>query len=114
MFQMRMFMAEATIRAGHLPLGTAKLSPRASRIAASVRIPVARTMLRKVSTGSSPSAILNSGQLVPQTTVSSASSTSTLGGTRTTRTTGQTWCSSGACRMQPLTRQVPSGSRVIG
>ena len=53
MFQMKMFIADAAISAGHLPLGTAKLSPRTSRITSSVRIAVTSTMARKVSTGSS-------------------------------------------------------------
>src|SRR5215213_924570 len=84
MFQTRMFIADAAIRAGHLPAGTAKLSPRAIRMAVSTAKAVSMVMLRKVSTGSSVSAILNMGQLVPQTRVSRASSTSTLGETRST------------------------------
>ena len=62
---------------------------------------VTRTMARKVSTGSSSSAILNKGQLVPQTSVSVPSSASTFGDTRfMTEFSGgnQAWCSSGACR----------------
>ena len=39
------------------------------------------TKVRKVATGSSRSAMANSGQLVPQTSVSVASSASTLGET---------------------------------
>ena len=67
MFQTRMFIADAAIRAGHLPVGTAKLSPRTIRMAVSTAKAVSMVMLRKVSTGSSSSAILNMGQLVPQT-----------------------------------------------
>src|SRR3990170_7695154 len=84
MFHTRMFIAEAAIRAGHLPLGTAKLSRRTTRMAVSMMKAVTMVMLRKVSTGSSSSAILNRGQLVPQMTVSRASSASTLGETRST------------------------------
>src|SRR4026209_1115155 len=84
MFHTRMFIADAAIRAGHLPLGTAKLSQRALRMAVSTAKAVSMVMLRKVSTGSSVSAILNMGQLVPQTTVSRASSASTPAETRST------------------------------
>src|SRR6267142_6426615 len=65
MFQMKRFIADAAMSAGHLPLGTAKLSPRISRTVVSTTI-----------------AILNNGQLVPHTSVSAASSASTLGDTR--------------------------------
>src|SRR5712671_6680741 len=82
MFQMKRFIADAAISAGHLPLGTATLSPRISRIVVRTRIATTSTMARKVSTGSSSSAILNNGQLVPHTRVSAASSASTLGDTR--------------------------------
>src|SRR6266851_9278015 len=82
MFQMKRFVADAAINAGHLPLGTAKLSPRTSRTASSTKVAVTSTMARKVSTGSSSSAILNNGQLVPQTSVSAPSSASTFGDTR--------------------------------
>jgi hypothetical protein len=101
MFQMKRFVADAAINAGHLPLGTAKLSPRTSRTASSTRVAVTSTMARKVSTGSSSSAILNKGQLVPQTSVSVPSSASTFGDTRCmTEFAGgnQAWCSSGACK----------------
>src|SRR5580704_1067549 len=82
MFQMKRFVADAAISAGHLPLGTAKRSPRASMIASRTTDAVTSTMARKVSTGSSSSAILNNGQLVPQTSVSVPSSASTFGDTR--------------------------------
>src|SRR5216684_8148320 len=82
MFQMKRFSADAATSAGHLPLGTAKLSPRASMIASRTRDAVTSTMARKASTGSSSSAILNNGQLVPQTSVSVPSSASTFGDTR--------------------------------
>src|SRR5258708_24799311 len=82
MFQTKRFIADAAINADHLPFGTAKLSPRTSRIVVSTRIATTSTMARKVSTGSSSSAILNNGQLVPHTSVSAASSASTFGDTR--------------------------------
>ena len=88
MFHTRMFIADAAIRAGHLPLGTAKLSPTHQQDDRQHDEGGDQVMLRKVSTGSSSSAILNRGQLVPQTSVSAASSASTLGETRSTTVGG--------------------------
>ena len=98
MFQTVMFISEAPNSASHWLLGTARLPPRSIRIAVSTRIAVISTMLRKVSTGSSLSAMRKSGQLVPHTSVSAASSASTLGDTRFIARVDQAWWASGACR----------------
>jgi hypothetical protein len=93
-FQIVMFIIEASSRCGQRPLGTAKESPRRRISRPSATIAVDSTPVRKVATGSSLSAMANKGQLVPQTSVSAASSASTLSGTCLTN--GQAWCSSGA------------------
>src|SRR6185437_6433939 len=84
MFQIVMFIIEASSRCGQRPFGTAKESPRSRISRPSDTIALDSTTVRKVATGSSLSAIANSGQLVPQTSVSAASSASTLSGTRCT------------------------------
>src|SRR5436190_24344004 len=84
MFHTVMFISEARISAGQRPFVTAKDSPRSRMISHSITSAVDNTPVRKVSTGSSRSAMANIGQLVPQTSVSAASSASTLIGTRGT------------------------------
>src|SRR4051794_36276689 len=78
MFQMIRFITDATIRGPQRPFGTANDSPRSRITSHSTTIAMLSTPVRKVATGSSCRAMWNSGQLVPQTSVSSASSASTL------------------------------------
>src|SRR3954465_10926222 len=81
MFHTVMFISEARIRCGQRRRGTAKDSPRRRISSQSTTIAAVSTKVRKVATGSSRSAIANIGQLVPHTSVSAASSASTLSGT---------------------------------
>src|SRR4051812_7119598 len=78
MFEMIRFISEARIKAGQRPLGTANDSPRHQITGASTISAMLSTPVRKVATGSSCSAMWNSGQLVPQRSVSSTSRASTF------------------------------------
>src|SRR5215475_11341141 len=88
MFHTVRFIIEAATSGSQRPLGTAKDSPRSFMIAKSTITATVSEPVRKVSTGSALSATWNIDQLVPQTSVSPASSISTLGEARSMMATG--------------------------